>query len=160
MYIVFSSAPTVASYAIRMATASQWSHVDMLWEDGTLIGSVSHQQGPYSPGVQKLTLEERLRYSNLNCYRIDKFDLRDEWAARQYAEAQLGKPYDWGGAFGIPIWNGRNWQQDSRWFCSELIAACAVAGATPLIRMQTYRVTPEMVERSPLLEPHSDTIHR
>ncbi len=160
MYIVFSSAPTITSLAIRTATVSSWSHVDMLWDDGTLIGSVSHAQGVHAAGVQKLTLEERLQHSKINCYRIDRLDLRNEYAARDFAEQQVGKPYDWGGAFAIPFWNGRNWQNDSKWFCSELIAACAVAGKTPLIRMNTYRVTPEMVQRSPLLVHHTDTTYR
>jgi uncharacterized protein YycO len=124
----------------------------MLWDDGTLIGAVSTAQGPYAAGVQKLTLEERFRYRKISNYRIDLLQLRDEDAARAFAESQVGKPYDWGGVLSIPVpFISRNWQSDERWFCSELLAACAARGNTPLIRLQTNRVTPEMIARCPLL---------
>lgn len=152
MYVVFSSSPTPISFAIRAATHSQWSHVDMLWDDGTLIGSVSSAQGPYAAGVQKLTLEERFKYSKISKHRIDRLQLRDESAARAFAESQVGKPYDWGGIIALPLpFIGRDWQRDDRWFCSELLAVCAAKGNTPLIRLKTNRVTPEMIDRSPLL---------
>lgn len=151
MYVVFSSSATATSLAVRVATRSPWSHVDMLWDDGTLIGAVSHAQGPYAAGVQKLTLAERFQYGKITNHRIDRIVLRNEAAAREFAEQQVGKPYDWGGLFAIPFAT-RDWQRADRWFCSELIAMCAAKAETPLIRMQTYRVTPGMVDRSPLLE--------
>lgn len=158
MYLVFSSCPTLTSWVIRISTASAWSHVDMLWDDGTLIGSVSDKQGGYAAGVQKLNLDERLKYGGADRYRIDRFHVDNENAARDYAESQLGKHYDWGGVFAMPfVFASRDWQLDDRWFCSELVAACAIAGGSPLQRMQTHRVTPAMVERSPLLTEHLPT---
>lgn len=150
MYLVFSSSPTPISLAIRIATKSTWSHVDMMWDDGTLIGAVATAKGPYKSGVQKLTLKERLAYNSISTSVIARCRLEDENAARVFAEAQVGKSYDWGGVLS-PSFIYRDWQEESKWFCSELFAMCAKVGKTRLFINTLNKVTPQMIYTNPLI---------
>jgi hypothetical protein len=53
-------------------------------------------------------------------------------AARAFAEAQMGKGYDFAGAVGIPLTYSEDWADDSRWWCSDLTFAIVLAGGTRL----------------------------
>lgn len=50
----------------------------------------------------------------------------------QFAREQVGKPYDYLGALGVP-WR-RPWQDPGRWYCSEKEAATLAAAGRPLFR--------------------------
>lgn len=41
-------------------------------------------------------------------------------AAIMWLNAQVGKPYDWAGAFGLGLAPYRDWASDNKWFCYEL----------------------------------------
>lgn len=58
-----------------------------------------------------------------------------------YALNELGKPYDWKGVLNF-ITHKRNWQEDDRWFCSELVAYAFKRAGRPIINNDSYRVTP------------------
>jgi len=52
----------------------------------------------------------------------------------EFLKDQLGKPYDWIGVadFAVPFIPDRNWRDESRWFCSDLIErAKEVCGLYP-----------------------------
>jgi hypothetical protein len=57
MQIVFSNTSSLLSYAVRGTTLSRWSQVDMLFDDGTLIGASPRRSGQYAAGVQKISLK-------------------------------------------------------------------------------------------------------
>lgn len=145
MRIVFSASNNIGGVVIRLFTASPWNHVDVLFDDGTLIGATSED------GVQKTTLQHRLEAYQVRSYKIDRIDLKDEQAARRFAEAQVGKQYDWGGVFGTVF--RTDLERRSKWFCSELVAAICAAGGTPLVRMKHHRITPARIDTCPLLIP-------
>jgi hypothetical protein len=70
-------------------------------------------------------------------------------AAIAFGEAQCGgngqhgKPYDWPGAFGLPLLRSEDWADGGKWWCSELAFALLMAGGTTLLDPQeTKRVTP------------------
>lgn len=48
MRIVFSASNNIVGVVIRLFTASPWNHVDVLFDDGILIGATTAE------GVQKL----------------------------------------------------------------------------------------------------------
>ena len=76
-------------------------------------------------GVRKQTLAQFLKhYKTVDYHRVV---VPDEQAARDFAEAQLGKSYDIAAIFGI-IFQQRRWQEDDKWFCSELVEAILAAG--------------------------------
>jgi hypothetical protein len=43
-----------------------------------------------------------------------------------WARNQVGKKYDWPGAFGLALDPGRDWQDPDSWFCYELAAGVIV----------------------------------
>jgi len=44
-------------------------------------------------------------------------------AGLAYARSQVGKPYDFKGAFGLALAPDRDWTAEDKWFCFELAAA-------------------------------------
>ena len=56
--------------------------------------------------------------------------LPGEAAAMSWAVDQLGKPYDTSALLGMAIL--RDWQDDRRWYCSELAIAACLAGGMSL----------------------------
>jgi uncharacterized protein YycO len=67
----------------------------------------------------------------------------------QFAQAQVGKKYDYRGIFGFLA--RKESQGGDRWFCSELVAACFWAAQIPLVRDFPHKVAPSDLKRSPLL---------
>lgn len=119
----------------------------MLFDDGTLIGSTGHD------GVQKLTLDERINGDpyRIYKYRIDEIKLPNEDRAREFAEAQIGKPYDYTAVFAFLLPWRENWNANRKWFCSELAAATINHGGLQIARTDAWRITPNFLDISPLL---------
>jgi len=68
------------------------------------------------------------------------------------ALTQEGKPYDWGALFGFLF--RRDWMENGdKWFCSELVARSCAFHDIRLVRDDSWRVTPGMLWRSPLVQP-------
>lgn len=66
------------------------------------------------------------------------------------AAEQIGKPYDFVGAFGVGI--HRDWQNEGKWFCSELVAWSFLHAGYPLLRTEHLsRITPRDLLLSPML---------
>ena len=145
MKIVFSASNNIGGAIIRLFTASSWNHVDVLFEDGTLIGATARD------GVQKTTLHHRLEAYQTRSYKIDQITLEDELAARRFAELQSENDTIGGGVFGTVFRTALEHQ--SRWFCSELVAAICAAGGTPIVRMKHHRITHARIDTCPLLIP-------
>ena len=60
------------------------------------------------------------------------------------ARSQVGKPYDPTALFGLLM--HRDWQEEDRWFCSELVAWAFAQGGSPLFRAEAlHRVTPQLL---------------
>lgn len=95
-----------------------YSHVDAVLRDG-LLGARSDRLGGRPPGVQVRAPGyvqgcEVLRVE-IECppAMADTFET--------FLRAQVGKPYDVEGIAGFIV--GRDWRDDSAWFCSELVSA-------------------------------------
>jgi hypothetical protein len=136
----FSTTRHLTSKAIAYGTFSWASHVDFVLPDGRLLGAISkgvciHE--PYGPDV--MTKSER--------YFVDAPD-----SVIDIALEEIGKPYDWQGIFNFFVRN-RNWEETDAWFCSELAAYAFKKAGVPLIRAETYRVTPGNLLMSPFLIP-------
>lgn len=133
MRLLFLRRPTLACAAIRAATWSRWSHVAAVFGADVIEATARY-------GVRRALIYDVLAGSS-----------HHEWAdipcptepALRFLEAQIGKPYDWTAILGMLT--RRDWQEDDSWFCSELVAAAALAGGVPIIRKSQNRVTPEDV---------------
>ena len=131
--LLFSTSHHPMSAVIRACTWSNWSHVALV-------------AGPFAieavtTGVRKVPVLDAMDRAKRAA--VVELPCRDPRAVIAAAESQLGKPYDFTAIVGLGL--HRDWQEDDRWFCSELVAwAFEVAGA-PLFRTGYWRVTPQTI---------------
>jgi uncharacterized protein YycO len=112
---------------VCLLTCSEFSHVDYIFDNGAAYSSLP------STGVD---------------YNSDKNDI-EQWyelevpqkiIVENFILKQRGKPYDYMGIVGF-LFN-RTWQEDDKWFCSELIAAAIEYSGLPLFNKRVSRITP------------------
>jgi len=132
----FSTTKGIGSRVIRWATWSPYSHVDLVQDDGRLLGATTcHGVAIRDPEPTSA------------CARFQVSAPVDVIAA---ARSQIGRPYDWPGIFGWGF--RRNWQELDSWFCSELIAWAFQEAGHPLLRAdRSWRITPRDLLLSPML---------
>ena len=68
------------------------------------------------------------------------YQVPNESAGLAWACKQIGKGYDFAGAFGLGLSPDRSWQDDDKWFCHELCAA-AIQQAGRELFVHTGHVT-------------------
>lgn len=141
--LLFSRSKRIGSRLIRLATWSEYSHVDAVLRDKSLIGAL------YGKGVVRYDLSSRLENSTEYCFRAVGGDPN---LFEEYLKSQLGKPYDLEAVFGIMF--RRDWAEDSKWFCSELVAAALVAAGVEAVQKKFGRITPQDLLESPLIRPY------
>lgn len=132
-----------------LAQSRNFNHV-MLIDDG-----MAHEAVMYR-GVHtcRLAIAMRgvVRYQEMRVF-VPNLEGMHEFMRDQY-----GKPYDYGGAFGLPIQQAENWQDDDKWWCSEFVLAALVAGGAPILdRAQIHRVTPDSLSQVNI--PKSEIFH-
>jgi len=112
------------SLAVGVASGSrQFSHAIAIIGDRAYEASMTH-------GCRAGTVEELMK--GIVVYRDMQVWVPDIDAARAFAEAQIGKGYDWAGAVGIPLTYSEDWSDDSKWWCSDFVFAIVLAGGTRL----------------------------
>lgn len=94
-------------------------------------------------GVRRVNKDEALKGAEV--VDIIGFQVPDALAGRKWLAEQIGKPYDWRGAFGLALAPERNWQEESDWFCFEL-AAAALAKAGRRIFIDEGHITGTMLQ--------------
>lgn len=119
MKIVFTNSYRPLPVLISLFTLSKMSHSEFLFSDG-----ISIYPTPYSARVM-LT---RKRYTSRGIYMLD-LDIApsDERVIRDWAESQLGVPYDYNSLVppGLDMIVPRakdNWKEHHTWMCSEFCA--------------------------------------
>jgi hypothetical protein len=171
----FSTTKHISSKAIQFFTWSWASHVDFVLPNGKLFGALATQDGG---GVRLHDAENYTRIERFqvdapesiidiamtqdgggvrlhdaeNYTRIERFQVDAPESIIDIAMTQEGKPYDWAGIFGLVL-RERNWEDDDKWFCSELVAWSFKQGGFPLLNETTSRITPRDLLISPLLKP-------
>lgn len=140
-YILFSTTTHIFSKIIQFATWSEFSHVEIVTKQNTLIGADAMK------GVIESNLQSRLLHSSkVFLCGIDTNSLGLEL----YCRNRLGSEYDWTGIFGFLF--KRNWHEDKKWFCSEIIASGSKDGLDiPLVDEESNRITPRDLLISPKL---------
>lgn len=132
--LLFCTNPTnPLSWMIRAGSWSRWSHVAIV-DGNQVIEAVALDGVVTTPIASRLKQDPSWIISALPC--------NDPEAVTAAARTQIGKPYDYTGVLGIGL--HRDWQQDDRWFCSELVAWAFAQGGNPLFRHHANRrVTPQ-----------------
>lgn len=137
---IFSRNRTVFSLGIRIFSSrygilpklSEYSHCALILPDNTIIEST------FKTGVHHCTFENFM--TRATKVEVVTYDIPDANTCYTYAMQQLGKPYDKTAVIGMPL--NRDWQQDTDWFCSELLLACLVKGGKVLTKSY-HNMTPE-----------------
>jgi hypothetical protein len=121
------------SFIINWFTSGSFSHVDF-------VVASQYRFGARPCGGVAL---RKVGYVPVRRTLIVTIDCNDtEYALfREFLEKQVRKPYDYKGIFGFAL--GRAWFDDSRWFCSELIAAALIhAGILRPLCVPANRISP------------------
>jgi len=133
MKLIFARKHALGSYIIRLFTFSSWSHVAVVFSDNKVFDVT------LAKGVRFSNLEDFLgEYTDVDIYSVD---IPDEAAARAFAEEQVGKKYDLSAIFGLIF--QREWQEDDRWFCSEVTESVLASGGKKRFKDKLYRITPQ-----------------
>jgi hypothetical protein len=146
------------SLAVGVLSGSrQFSHAIAIIQERAYEASMVH-------GCRAGTVEELMQ--GVVVYRDMEVWVPNIAAARAFAEAQVGKGYDWPGAVGIPFTYSTEWSDDSSWWCSDLVFAIVLAGGTRLfdpdvmkrvcpvhLQMVDYPKNPAVYVRNQQAEP-------
>lgn len=130
MKIAFATDSEPLSKLIRTVTSCQWHHVGVVFNDEYVIEA-------RFIGVVKTPLAD---FKARGKYEIIDYEVPDEGVALDFALNQLGKQYDFAGLISFPF--RVKWQDPSRWYCSELVAAIAAIGGSPIVRANLTSVSP------------------
>lgn len=129
MKIIFATDNEPLSKIVRTLNNCRWHHVGVLFNDYVIEARFS--------GVMKTQVEYfKIRGS----YEIVDYPVNDEGKALDFALNQISKKYDLPGLLSFPF--RARWQNSTRWYCSELVAAIADAGGSPLVRSDLNGVSP------------------
>lgn len=131
--LVFSDGGTVISGLIKVVTWSDWSHVSILTPDNMVIDSTMLHGGVKVRPYTELVKEEKRVL-------VREFPMLSQKTI-EFAMTQRDKPYDFTAVLGLPF--RRDWEEDDRWFCSELIAWAAKQAGEPLVNKDSWRITPQ-----------------
>lgn len=129
--VVFTRKHHIGSVLLRAFLWSGWSHCAII-DDNYVIEAVA------GVGVRRRLLSDLIAESSK--WEIVDFPSSNPEAVLASASAQIGAPYDWGGVLGLGF--RRRWQEDDSWFCSELVAHAFLEAGEPLVRVDSWRITP------------------
>ena len=132
MRVLLCTSNLLGAVLIRAVTWSDWSHAALVDGDEAIEATW--------PAVRVAPLSEVIAAHSLHA--IVDLPCRDQAAAIAAARSQTGKPYDLTALFGLLM--HRDWQENDRWFCSELVAWAFCQGGSPLFRQEAmHRITPQ-----------------
>jgi uncharacterized protein YycO len=133
LQIIYSRDHSFGSVLVRASSwGGHWGHCGIVTPQGTVIEALAFG------GV----VETSLTAFTTRATRWERVEVEcpDPDAAIRFARQQIGKPYDWGGVFGMVA--REPWASRNRWFCSELVEASLAAGGRRRFRIDAHRVTP------------------
>lgn len=135
----FSTNNSIGSCLVRWFTWSEFSHVDFLLDDNTLLGA--------DFGGVAIRNNNPDRFTKTVVFEIDA-----PQDVITIARQEIGKGYDFAGILGLL--HRRNWQSKSKWFCSELVAYAFNRAGYPLLNNSEahWRITPRDLMKSPYLK--------
>lgn len=132
MKVLFCTSNNISSRLIRWVTWSSWSHVAII--DGDEVIEAVWPRVRVAPLADVLNSHTNYTVVNIPC--------PDEEAAISWALSQVGKPYDLFGMLGLGF--NRDWQDDSKWWCSEFVTGGALNGRNQLFRDGLlHRINPQ-----------------
>jgi len=142
----FSNTKSFNSKIVQFGTRFWASHVDFITPDGKLLGAV--------PGEGVILRDEnRLENDRVEIYSVKCNSFKDPHTSPiKIASKYIGRKYDWLGILGWTF--NRDWEDDNRWFCSELVAFAFKQCGDDIINtnFKIWRITPRDLLLSPRLK--------
>lgn len=134
----FVQGRALSSSAISWFSSGHFSHVDIVLEDGRLLGARSDAAG----GVKGVAIR-KAGYEKWN--KVVMFSVPCTLAQRtnvhDFAVKQVGKPYDHLAILGFML--NRAWRDTDSWYCSELaMATLEQAGILGPLYLAANKITP------------------
>lgn len=132
--VAFSRRTSLPSWLTRMLTGgARWSHCAILDQSrGVAIEALMFRGVVETPLAHWI-----LRYPS---YEVVQIACPVPALAMDFARQQVGKGYDYLGAFGVP-WRSP-WHHPGRWYCSELVEAALAHGGRLRWRLEARGVSP------------------
>lgn len=137
--LIFSNSNLPLSPIIRWVTWSDFSHVALLLDEETIIESTLSHGGVKIDSLSNF----KKRAKNWLMVELDIDISHLDWKELiKIANKEVGKPYDLLGIAGLSI--HRNWQEDDKWWCSEIIPYILLIWGIKLFNSQfIHRITPQ-----------------
>lgn len=125
IHFQFSTSTAWQSAVIRKLCHSPFSHIDLLLEDGNLLGASDHPDAPVIEGNPRGVAIRPPDYQEFGIRRVailktDRYD-----RVTELSRSQLGRPFDGGALYDFisDLFPGaRDWRFPDSWFCAELFA--------------------------------------
>ncbi|HJW26438.1 MAG TPA: YiiX/YebB-like N1pC/P60 family cysteine hydrolase [Rhodocyclaceae bacterium] len=132
MRVLFCTSRLPGAALIRAVTWSAWSHVALV--DGDQVIEAVWPAVRVAPLAEVIASHSDHVIADLPCHSPED--------VIKAARSQVGKPYDLTALAGLLA--HRDWQENDRWFCSELVAWAFSQGGSPLFRPEAmHRITPQ-----------------
>lgn len=140
----FVTEDDLVSAMIRRHTWCDYSHVEFVLDDGTTLGA------RFNGGVA-IRPADYAKFTKMIEF-VVPVTVEQKFQILSFAQAQIGKEYDCEAIAGLVF--HRDWRNDDKWFCSELVAA-AFEQAAPLlnVRESVNRIAPRDLLLSLRLRP-------
>jgi hypothetical protein len=137
--LVLDSRNSIGAWLIKLFTFSKWNHTAVMFEDSENFQNNTVIDVTGFSGVRAMHFSEYKKlYPRME---IIDANVPDEEAGKRFALAQIGKKYDWGAIVGI-IFQRRDWEQATKWFCSELTEAIRIQAGRRVFRSDISGVLP------------------
>lgn len=134
MRVLFCTSKLPGAVLIRAVTWSPWSHVALV--DGDEVIEATWPAVRVAPLAEVIAAHSAHVIVDLPCLSPAE--------VIKAARSQVGKPYDLTALFGLLM--RRDWQEEDRWFCSELVAWAFSQSGSPLFRADAlHRITPQLL---------------
>lgn len=129
MKLIFQSNNLPFSLVIKAVTQSEWHHVGI--SDGGTVYEARVIGGVVKTDIESFKSRGKWFEVEIEC---------DESKCIHFLEAQVGKPYDFSGAFALPF--RASWENTNKWYCSELAAAAFAYSGARIVRSGLRGVSP------------------
>lgn len=141
----------LVSTLIKWQSRSVYSHASLILPDDTILESMQGQGVVHNRSL-------------ISC--ADTTDVCEvvglasvHAAAQRFAEAQLGKPYDYTMVARFVSRRPETRKSSGKWFCSELVFASFASAGLPLLRdTEAWEVSPGLLAKSPYLVPVTESM--
>jgi uncharacterized protein YycO len=149
--LFFTTSDSIVSRAIRLRTWGRFSHVQIITNPESEPAGKIEVISADAEGVVCRDIREH-EWENYEILTYPEMTEEERINVVKFSLQQVGRPYDFVGLGSFLLY--KEMQNDSRWFCSELVyVAYKKAGIRLQRRVKQDFISPRDLYMSPLLKP-------